>query len=348
MSRIVFKKGKQKEFLDKVQNKSKLEWFDIAHLCNVSERTLRDWRREKFYMKYESAKILSRKSAIILCRPKNILPDYWSTKKAAPIGAKRRYRMYGNPGTPEGRKKGGVNSQIKFKKNPEYAKKLSFKIRKIIKKPKHSSSLSEFIGILLGDGGMTKYQVVITFNRETDAEHASYIRKMIKKLFNIKSSVISNSGNDKASNIVISSRSLVDFLFKKGIAIGNKLRKNIDIPQWIKRKKEYKITCVRGLMDTDGSFYFYKHKVNGKIYNDFAICFTSYSKALISSVYKILKEIKLTPSRSKIRVYLYRKNDIEKYMQIVNTNNPKHLNKYSVFEKERYRSGYNGTVLKTV
>lgn len=346
MSRIVLDKGCQRTFLNRVYAKSGLDWSHIANICSVSERTIRDWRREKFYMKYESAQALSEKTSVSLWRSKKILPDYWNTKKAAPIGAKRRYEIYGNPGTVEGRKKGGINSQMKFRKNPDYAKNLGIKIKKIIHKPKDSSDLAEFIGILLGDGGLTEYYATVSLNRETDKEYSLYVQKLIRKLFGILSSIISGkSKNDKADRIVVYSKDLIEFLLDKGLDTGNKMHNKVNIPYWIKEKKEFKKACVRGLIDTDGSFYSYKHKVNNKVYSNFAMCFTSYSTLLLNSVHNILKELNFRPSKNDKRLYLHRKKDIESYINVVGSHNPKHINKY---KKERYGSGHNRTVSKTV
>ena len=348
MSRIVFNKGKQKEFLNKVHYEAGLSWLQMANICDIGERTLRDWRNEKFYMKYEAAKLLSEKTSVSFCTPKKILPDYWSTKKAGPIGAKTRYEIYGNPGTPEGRRRGGISTQNKFLNDLNYSGTTGFKLRKIIKIPKPSSKLAEFIGIILGDGGMTDHQVTVSYNRETDGKHARYVQELIIELFGISSSIISSkSSRDKSDNIVISSKNLVEFLISNGLKIGNKIRNEIDIPDWIKNKLEYKVACLRGLIDTDGSFYAYKHKVNAKSYNSFAICFTNHAANLLIYVYDILKELEFRPSQTKWRVYLYRKNDLERYVNLIGSNNPKHLDKYSVFKGERYGSGYNRAVLKT-
>lgn len=350
MSRIIFYKGKQKEFLDNVRREKELDWPGIANICGISQRSLRDWRKEKCYMKYETAQMLAKKTSIPLYTPKKILPEYWSTKKAAPLGAKKRYEIYGNPGTAEGRKRGGINSQRKFQENSGYAKIIRFKIRKPIKIPSESSKLAEFIGIILGDGGITANQLAVTFNRETDKQHSIYIQKLIKELFDVSSSILRrNSYKDKADNIVVYSRNLIDFLLKKDLRIGSKIRNLADIPAWIKDKKDYKIACVRGLMDTDGSFYPYRHRVNGKTYEDFAICFTNHSIPLLNSVYNILKELKFKPSRAKWRVYLYKKRDVAAYVANIGSNNPKHLLKYQIYmqNKERYGSGYNRAVLKT-
>ena len=340
MSRIVLDSGRQKAFLDKANKECDLDWSDIAHICGICERTLRDWRREKFYMKYEAAQALSKETSIPLRYPKEILPDHWNVQRIASIGAKRKYAIYGNPGTAEGRKKGGINSQRKFRENPDYAKRLGVKIRKPIRKPKNSSALAEFIGILLGDGGITDHQVTIAFNRETDKRHSVYTQKLLKRLFGIPSSIISRRfKNDKSDRIAVYSVNLVEFLLKKGLKAGNKIYAGIDIPPWIKNKNEYRLSCIRGLVDTDGSFYFYKHRVNGKTYNNFAICFTNYSAPLLSSVYKIFKEIGLQPSLTNQRLYLHRKKDIEIYIALIGSHNPKHISKYKIYKKERYGSG---------
>ena len=101
-------------------------------------------------------------------------------------------------------------------------------------------------------------------------------------------------------------------------------------------------------MDTDGSFYSYKHKINKKNYRNFATCFTSHSVLLLNSLFRILSDIGMNPSRSKNHIYLHRKRDIEMYMKLVGSRNPKHVNKYRSYMKERYGSGYNRTVSKTV
>ena len=348
MSRIVLSKGRQKEFLNKIHKVGALDWPDMANICDASERAIRDWRREKYYMKHEALMALSRETSVDFGHIEKILPDHWSVKKAASVGAKRRYEMYGNPGTPGGRKKGGINSQRKFRDNPKYAEKLGIKVKKVIKIPKNSPELAEFIGLLLGDGGITKYFVTISFNRETDKKHSIYMQELVKKLFRVSSSIISGRNrDDKADNVVIYSKNLVEFLRKKGLKPGNKINNKIDIPCWIKSKKECKIACVRGLIDTDGSFYSYKNKIGGKTYKNFAICFTNYSVPLLNSVYQILKELRFKPTQTGQRVYLHKKKDIEEYVNTVGSHNPKHVNKYKAYKKERYGSGCNRAVLKT-
>ncbi len=172
-------------------------------------------------------------------------------------------------------------SQQKFRDNPDYASRLGFKIRKQIKYPAKSPLLAEFIGILLGDGGFSRYQVHVTFNRETDKRYADFIQEAIRDLFSTSSFIVSGGAGDKGDDIVVSSRNLVEFLQDLGLKEGHKIRNEVNIPNWIMKNSEFSISCLRGLMDTDGSFYQYRHKVNGKSYLNFSICFTSYSPSLL-------------------------------------------------------------------
>lgn len=332
MSRLLLEKNLQRKFLEEICNRNGFTWKKIADLCGVSKRTVQDWHKEKFKIKYETALMLHKKTSVAMPKTIAVLPEYWNTKDAAVKGALRRYEKYGNPGTSKGRRKGGLVSQEKFRLNPEYAKNIGAKIRKEIKCPSNSWLLAEFVGILLGDGGITKNQVVITFNRDTDKPYSIFIQDTIKKLFNM-SSTISMRISDKGDDIVVSSRNLVEFLLRKGMRIGSKVRNNADIPGWISEKSVYRIACLRGLIDTDGSFYLYRHRVNKKMYIHFSMCFTNHSRALLSSTYRLLISLGFSPTKCYRRVYLHKNMDIVKYFDIINSHNPKHLEKYKKFSK---------------
>lgn len=225
------------------------------------------------------------------------------------IGGIRRIQLYGNPGTSEGRSKGGRTTVEFFKKNPEIARKKEFSIRKSINFPKRTELLAEFIGIMLGDGGFRNdYQITITYNRETDFKYANFIIDLIKKLFNIKPSLryrVSCSGAD----IVVTSKNLVEFLLRQGLTMGNKYNNQIDMPFWIWENKKYYKACLRGLMDTDGSIYLHKYNVSGKYYQYPKLCFTSYCYPLLCSVAEIFKLLnyKFRIRKDKKRIYIEKK-----------------------------------------
>jgi len=157
MSRMVLRKNQQSKFLNRVGQYFDFDWAQIAKISNVCERSLRDWRRERNRISHAALLKLHKISNVPMPKVLKVLPEHWSVEKAGHIGALRHNELYGNPGTMEGRRKGGANSQTLFRLNPDYAKGIGVIIRKTIRKPRPSVKLAEFIGIVLGDGGITDH-----------------------------------------------------------------------------------------------------------------------------------------------------------------------------------------------
>ena len=198
-----------------------------------------------------------------------------------------------------------------------------------IKKPKFSEKLAEFIGIVIGDGSITKRQITITLHCKDDKEYSKFVVALIKKLFDVPVGT-SRRKRDLAINYVVSRTELVRFCTEKlGLKIGNKIKQQVDIPDWIKQNKLYSIACVRGLVDTDGCVFNHKYKVKEKWYSYKKLAFTSYSKPLRESVSHILKNSGLNPRIARDKdVRLDSIKDMEKYFKIFSSHNPKHLRKY--------------------
>lgn len=329
MVRIRFIKTEQSKFLSDVIKCTGLKTEDLAKICNVHGRTFRDWRRGKYQMSYSALSKLCKVSRFPIPRDIEILPEFWSVKKTASLGGKRRFELYGAPGTIESRRKGGINSSKKFLLNPEWAKKKGFAIRKKITYPDNSELLAEFLGILYGDGGVTKYQVSVTFNKLIDKPYADYVVQLIKKLFSISPS-INYRKIENAGNVVISSSNVVELLTRHGIKIGNKTKWS-NPPNWIWQEEKYKAAYLRGLMDTDGCVYHHKYKVNGKWYSFAKIAFTSYFAPLCETILRMLKSLNFSPKLYGNRVYLYKRAEVDRYFREVGTNNPRYLERYNKF-----------------
>ncbi|MEW6008152.1 MAG: LAGLIDADG family homing endonuclease [Candidatus Omnitrophota bacterium] len=246
----------------------------------------------------------------------------------ARLGGLRRIQLYGNPGTFLGRSKGGKKTTSLFRLNPSYAKAVGFTLRKEIKYPKKSKELAEFMGIMLGDGGLPgNHQLTITFNYRTDREYARYICDILKRLFSVNYFLRKRRKNNGA-DIVVSSSNLVDFLSEQGLTKGNKIRNQIDVPHWIKRRLEFQIACLRGLMDTDGSIYLHKYCISGRNYQYPKICFTNNSKPLLHFVFGMLKRLNFRPCLSGNNVSIYSKFEVRRYFKEIGTHNLKHKNKF--------------------
>lgn len=249
--------------------------------------------------------------------------------KAGKIGARRCYDLHGNPGTKEGRKKGGANSCTKQQKNARDGKKFGFVIRKKFSLPEHSNQLAEIIGVILGDGCISKFQVSTYSNAKVDKEYAIHISTLLEKLFEVN--VARSKLRNNTITQVISSRGIVEFFNKMGLKTGNKIKNNISIPEWILKKHEYSRACLRGLFDTDGCIYYHRHSIKGREYNDIGWEFRNYNQNLLREFHVFLLQNGYKSKLNEGRVSLYNRDDIHRYFKYVGSNNPKHIKKYSEY-----------------
>lgn len=332
--RVRFLEGTQSSFLNKVKDSCGISWPEIACVCKVHRRTLFDWRRDKYQMGAAALQLLKRRYEIIV--PKmEVLPDTWHLKDAARLGAIRHNELYGNPGTFEGRKKGGTVSALKFKNDPEYAKRLGFILRKQVIHPRKSALLAEFLGIVLGDGSITTSQVRIYVNSKTDRDYAYFIKKTVASLFNINATITGKSKN--CFDIVISSRNLVDFLVDCGLKKGDKILSGVDVPEWILKDREFSKSCLRGLMDTDGGIFFHNHVTKGIRYRHMGICFTSHSKLILNSAYKTMRNFSINcKTDGKRHVMIYNRDEVEKYMDVIGSHNYKHIKRFKSYRGPKF------------
>lgn len=249
----------------------------------------------------------------------------------ARLGGLRRVELYGNPGTPEGRSKGGRHTCEFFRLHPDIAQQQGFITLKGIKMPARSVELAKFIGIMLGDGSIrSKYQLTISFNYKTDREFAEYVTRLIKRLFAVEH-IISKRKDSLGADIVISSANVIDFLLKQGLRAGNKVKNQVDIPAWIKTDMEFQKACLRGLVDTDGSLYCHRYKVNNKWYEYLKLDFTSCSKPLLRSVYATLSDLGIKSSLKGVHIIVSAKREVNKYLTIVGSSNTKFLYRWKRF-----------------
>ena len=136
---------------------------------------------------------------------------------------------------------------------------------------------------------------------------------------------------DSVFDVTISRVELVRYCINDlGLKIGNKVKQQVDVVDWIKQNKKFMIACVRGLIDTDGSVFDHKYRVNGKSYSYKKMDFSSSSRPLLSSVYAFLKNLGLKPRITKDgkKIRLESVEDVKKYFRLIGSHNPKHLNRY--------------------
>lgn len=328
--RLIFRKGEQKKLLNSFLSNSKMRQVDVSSFFSITPRSFTDWRSEKTKLPlsaYYKIPIEIRKDYL----PIKTIDRFWYTKKGGRAGYKKVLEKYGEiPKNEEFRKE-------KWKEwwNTEGSKKNRIiGSTKTYRKAPHSKKLAEFIGIMIGDGGITRYQITITLNKESDDKYILYVEKLIYELFKIKPKRYVKK-ETKALSLVISRKLLNDYLVILGLKSGNKLSQNLDIPDWVMKNAEYSKMCLRGLVDTDGCVFHEIHNIKGKKYSYARLNFVTGSSALAMSVMKIFVDCnfnsKLRKNGKNHAVQLENKREIWEYFKVIGTSNPKHtdrLNRY--------------------
>lgn len=259
---------------------------------------------------------------------RNIKPHAHKVR-AGRLGGLVRVALHGNPGTHAGRIKGGINSL-----HSHSISKTGFKTLLEIRSPKRTKLFAEFIGIVMGDGHVDKYQVTISTNCDTDLAHAKYVRALAQTLFGLRTSFFYRA-DSRAVVVGINSKAVCDLLIKNGIPQGSKQRLGVSIPQWIRDNPVLTQSCIRGLFDTDGCVFQDIHRIRGRIYKNTGIAFANNERHILDFFLTALRDMGLHPTQtSPHRVFLRRSQEITRYFSLVGSSNPKHQARFLAFRKE--------------
>ena len=204
--------------------------------------------------------------------------------------------------------------------------------------PPKSVKLAEFVGIILGDGNIHfykkgkkigTYMIRIALDKIKDKDYyTNYIPLLGKNLFGLAPKYYFQGGNQAL--VIYHSRKLVDFFIDMGLKPGSKKTNQTTIPLWIWEKDEWLRACIRGLLDTDGSFYEMKPHWPGL----YQITLENFNITLLRDARNAL--IKLGFKVSKIcgnrtehgtKFYITRKDQINKFYKEIGFSNLKHKQK---------------------
>ncbi len=318
--RLKFLPGEQKYFLEIITKKNNFSIKEMAKILKIHPRSFQDWKKEKVHITLLGAKLLSQKYNVELPESEEILVNRWKAyiTNANKIGGFARFRKYGVFATQEGRSKGGKEAMRILRQRGIISQ------RKEYLKPVYGEKLAEFVGIMLGDGGMTNEQCTITLNSEADREYIQFVCKLCVDLFG-KNPKFYKRKNERTAIVYYYGQDLINFLIGIGLKKGNKVKQQVKVPTWILKNKKYKKACLRGLMDTDGGIFVHKYRANNKEYSYNKACFTNRSIPLLYFVRDILRDLHFTPKLiDKVvnkKVWLYNAKEIARYLQVVGSNN---------------------------
>ncbi len=184
----------------------------------------------------------------------------------------------------------------------------------------YTSELAEFWGIMLGDGKLSYYQVVVTLGTK-ELSYAEYVVDLMQRLFGAQPKIGFRKTGFK--DVYIGSVDLTEWLRKGGL-VYNKVLSQVDAPHWIFRQEEYIQRFLRGFFDTDGSIYKLRFGVQ--------ISFNNKSKPLLKSVHRMLWVLGYRTSKiNGFKIYLTKRNDVIRFFSEVRPANPKHQARFKQF-----------------
>ncbi|KKP32691.1 MAG: hypothetical protein A2360_01700 [Candidatus Staskawiczbacteria bacterium RIFOXYB1_FULL_32_11] len=165
------------------------------------------------------------------------------------------------------------------------------------------------IGLALGDGNLSNPNGKATRLRITcDKKYPFLITKICKALEKLfPENKVSIVDRDKGCvDISIYSNHFEKLLGWKA-KNGSKFVQKVNVPNWIKENNNYKINCLRGLIETDGSIY------NDRGYT--MMIFTSVIPALAKDFYDMILSLEFNPhlyliKRGKTAEYKYSQQDV--------------------------------------
>jgi len=309
--RILFEENEQRRFLKEVCEKMNVSLrkltIDLNEDLGVSYSTMKKYYNESLLLPSKIAILLMKKTGIDWkdFKMKKLLSDNWGWVKGGKIGYKRMVEKYPHK-LKIWRKKGGRTTGIK------YPRALADKTIKEVKLPGMDSKLAEFIGICLGDGTLTKYFLRISFDSRYEMPYLDYISNLCLNLFSIKSTLRKERGRNLIY-IELRSVKICKFLHETyGLPYGNKIKNKSKIPEVIMKNVNLYCSCLRGLVDTDGSI---RNYVN----------FWSNNPIMIKQVKELNQKLKIFTVSNEKFVSTGVWNNVIRYFKIVGSSNVKHI-----------------------
>lgn len=182
--------------------------------------------------------------------------------------------------------------------------------------------LAEFVGMILGDGHIDSH----SYDRGDRHVSSHYLsitlgseeEKIIQRAKLLAEKCLNRSFNEEefghadAINLKIHGKEVVSALEGIGLSSGNKVENQVSIPQWIMNDKKFQKMCLKGLFDTDGSYY--KRSEDG--YR--VASFKNRSRELLDRFVEICDSLNIGTSRAgQYSVQIAAQDEVKKFVEKV-------------------------------
>ncbi|MBS3081943.1 hypothetical protein J4416_03360 [Candidatus Pacearchaeota archaeon] len=197
--------------------------------------------------------------------------------------------------------------------------------KKIISNFKLDKDLAEILGVLNGDGHVSKFKYEIcVVGSILERDYYNYLKMLFEKKFGTQFTLREEGTKFK---LRLYSKELSNRLVKYyGLPKGNKIGK-LSIYSKLWKSKNMLKRYIRGLYDTDGCFHIRRK-------NDPMISITSADSLFLQDIIKALNYLGYNTAKGNQRVFIYRKKDVNMFFKEIEPSNSKHLKKYRGYSEQ--------------
>ena len=208
-----------------------------------------------------------------------------------------------------------ISSTMKARKIDNFAKwreemKHQGKITAGYPELKKNGDLAEFIGVVLGDGHMSRFPRTDELTIFSNFNNPGFIKRysgLMEKIFG-KEPYVAKMSRVNCVRIRIYQKNIQKRLEVPYSPRGHRW---IEIPDWILNDGRYIVRYLRGLYEAEGS-----HCVHEKT-STYKVFFTNRNVSMLRNVYMLVKSLGYHPHRSKNQVQLSRKDEVFRFMKAI-------------------------------
>lgn len=189
-----------------------------------------------------------------------------------------------------------------------------------------SERLAELFGILMGDGHVGHFQVMVTLGTK-ERQYARYVQRLMRDTFGGVPKITTSSRGDRT--VYLGSTAATQWLYSEGF-VANKVGSQVDAPSWIFEKSGYMSSFLRGFFDTDGSVYSLRWGIQ--------LSFTNRSLPLLHALHKMACGLGYKPSAvTGFVFYITNREQVKRFFAEIKPANTKHCRRFEKIMR-RWRS----------
>ncbi|OGQ48211.1 MAG: hypothetical protein A3I09_00750 [Deltaproteobacteria bacterium RIFCSPLOWO2_02_FULL_47_10] len=175
---------------------------------------------------------------------------------------------------------------------------------------KKNGDLAELLGVVLGDGHIGKFPRTEALRIAANANHKGFINRyamLVEKIFG-KRPHISKRTSTNCTNITIYQKNI-----SKRLEIPSGARKNrqIALPRWISKNRNYTIRYLRGLYEAEGSYCIHEPTSTYKFF------FANVNHSMLNNVYNLTLRLGFHPNMSGHRIQISRRSEVENIRKLL-------------------------------